>query len=132
MWFATLIVFLALLYVVFPLDFDFVPVVGRIDDLIIVILAAYYNWKKKKVIDAMAGAGPRRKGPGGERGRDPDAWVYGDGGDPYRLLGVDPGDDVALSYGLEQHRIPWGVSYGDVEDGAAVFHVDSDFAIDTN
>ena len=35
------------------------------------------------------------------------------------------GDDVAIAYEMVNHRIVWGASYGVVEEGEAVFHVDS-------
>jgi S-adenosylmethionine hydrolase len=46
---------------------------------------------------------------------------------PEDLAGLDlgPGDDVALSVGMASHRVPWGVSYGSVDEGDAVLHVDS-------
>lgn len=40
-------------------------------------------------------------------------------------VGLGPGDDVTVSFGLENHRIPWGVSYGAVEQGESVIHIDS-------
>jgi S-adenosylmethionine hydrolase len=46
---------------------------------------------------------------------------------PEDLAGLDlvPGDDIALSFGAANHRVRWGVSYGSVEEGEAVIHVDS-------
>ncbi|MGI9528679.1 MAG: SAM hydrolase/SAM-dependent halogenase family protein [Acidimicrobiia bacterium] len=35
------------------------------------------------------------------------------------------GDDVAVAYEMVNHRIVWGASYGVVEQGEAVLHVDS-------
>ena len=35
------------------------------------------------------------------------------------------GDDVAVAYEMMNHRIVWGASYGAVEEGEAVLHVDS-------
>ena len=93
MRFATLLILLALLYVIFPWDLDFVPVVGRIDDLIVVLLAISSYWKKKKIIDNMGGAGPRREGPAEEPDQEGGAGGERHEGDPYQLLGVDPGDD---------------------------------------
>ena len=93
MWFATLLIVLALLYVIFPWDLDFLPVVGRIDDVIVVLLAFYYYWKKKKIIDSMAGGGTRREGAAGGSARRSRSDEEEGEGDPYRLLGVDPGDD---------------------------------------
>ena len=40
-------------------------------------------------------------------------------------LGLEQGDDVTLAYELATHRIPWLTSYGSVESGEPVFHVDS-------
>ncbi len=40
-------------------------------------------------------------------------------------LGVSPGDDVMVSAGMHEFRITWGTSYGSVEEGEAVVHVDS-------
>jgi hypothetical protein len=46
---------------------------------------------------------------------------------PEDLGGLDlhPGDDVTISVGMASHRVPWGVSYGSVDEGDAVLHVDS-------
>lgn len=41
------------------------------------------------------------------------------------LLDLGPGDDVAVSFELMQHRIVWGDTYGSVDVGEAVLHVDS-------
>jgi S-adenosyl-L-methionine hydrolase (adenosine-forming) len=40
-------------------------------------------------------------------------------------LGLSIGDDVVVSASMHEFRIPWGVSYGSVEEGEAVVHVDS-------
>jgi S-adenosylmethionine hydrolase len=40
-------------------------------------------------------------------------------------LGLEPGDDILVSYGVESHRVVWGVSYGAVDEGEPVIHVDS-------
>ena len=40
-------------------------------------------------------------------------------------LELGPGDDIALRYEMSNHRITWGETYGAVEEGEAVFHVDS-------
>jgi S-adenosylmethionine hydrolase len=47
------------------------------------------------------------------------------GPDDLSALGLDPGDDVAVSYELAKHRIVWGETFGSVEPGEAVVHVDS-------
>jgi DnaJ like chaperone protein len=70
----------AVLYFIVPWDFDFVPVAGRVDDLILLGLALMYAWKQKK---ARVGADPGRAGAEGGR--------TGDGAgaeDPYTVLGV--------------------------------------------
>jgi S-adenosylmethionine hydrolase len=40
-------------------------------------------------------------------------------------LDLQPGDDVAMFLEMMNHRIVWGETYGSVEDGEAVIHVDS-------
>jgi len=40
-------------------------------------------------------------------------------------FGLDEGDDVSVAYEMMNHRILWGSSYGAVEEGEAVLHVDS-------
>ena len=40
-------------------------------------------------------------------------------------LQLAPGDDVLMSHNTLDHRVGWGESYGSVEEGEAVFHVDS-------
>ncbi|MGI9665590.1 MAG: SAM hydrolase/SAM-dependent halogenase family protein [Acidimicrobiia bacterium] len=40
-------------------------------------------------------------------------------------LELSPGDDVSLAYEMSNHRILWGETYGAVDEGEAVFHVDS-------
>lgn len=40
-------------------------------------------------------------------------------------LGLAVGDDVIVSASMAEFRITWGVSYGSVDDGEAVVHVDS-------
>jgi S-adenosyl-L-methionine hydrolase (adenosine-forming) len=40
-------------------------------------------------------------------------------------LDLGPGDDVAVSYEMVSHRVVWGDTYGAVEVGEAVLHVDS-------
>ncbi len=40
-------------------------------------------------------------------------------------LELSTGDDVLMSHNVIEHRVRWGVSYGSVEEGEAVFHVDS-------
>jgi S-adenosylmethionine hydrolase len=40
-------------------------------------------------------------------------------------LGISLGDDVMVSFNMEETRVPWGSTYGDVDEGQAVIHVDS-------
>lgn len=40
-------------------------------------------------------------------------------------LGMSLGDDVSVSFNMEEARIPWGSTYGDVAEGEPVLHVDS-------
>jgi S-adenosylmethionine hydrolase len=40
-------------------------------------------------------------------------------------LEIEEGDDVLVSFNMEEFRIVWGSTYGDVEEGEAVVHVDS-------
>ncbi len=40
-------------------------------------------------------------------------------------MGLSVGDDVLLSASMTEYRITWGVSYGSVEEGEPVIHVDS-------
>jgi S-adenosylmethionine hydrolase len=41
------------------------------------------------------------------------------------VLGMSLGDDVSVSFNMEESRIPWGSTYGDVAEGEPVLHVDS-------
>jgi hypothetical protein len=47
------------------------------------------------------------------------------GPDDLTALGLDQGDDVTVSYELANHRIVWGETFGSVDDGEAVVHIDS-------
>jgi len=40
-------------------------------------------------------------------------------------IGVEQGDDVSVTYEMVRHRITWGGTYGDADEGEAVVHVDS-------
>lgn len=40
-------------------------------------------------------------------------------------LGLSIGDDVSIGREMMDHRIPWRSTYGDVEEGEAIIHVDS-------
>jgi hypothetical protein len=41
------------------------------------------------------------------------------------VLGISMGDDVSVSFNMEESRIPWRSTYGDVAEGGPVLHVDS-------
>lgn len=47
------------------------------------------------------------------------------GPDDLRSFGMDEGDDVSVAFEMVNHRVKWGTSYGDVDDGEAVVHIDS-------
>ena len=76
----------ALLYLVVPWDFDFIPVAGRLDDLIVLFLAFNYAWKRRKLSPEMTtgGAGEEAKEAAGETVEEEEK-------DPYLLLGVEKG-----------------------------------------
>lgn len=40
-------------------------------------------------------------------------------------LDLNEGDDVVMSVEMREHRLVWGATYGDVEEGEAILHVDS-------
>jgi hypothetical protein len=40
-------------------------------------------------------------------------------------LEIKEGDDVLVSFNMEESRVVWGSTYGDVEEGEAIIHVDS-------
>lgn len=40
-------------------------------------------------------------------------------------LGLNPGDTVTVNVGSTVHSVPWVTSYGDVEEGEVLLHVDS-------
>lgn len=100
MWPAVLLLTAALLYVIFPWDFDFVPFVGRLDDLLFVLLALYYYRKRKRALGGRGGASEaRREGPSEKR--ESGETMRGEESDPYLLLGVDRGDgedDIKRAY----------------------------------
>ena len=81
-----LVVMGALLYLLVPWDLDFIPVAGRFDDLLVLLLALNYAWKRWKS-SAAAPAGDREAGKEREKGEDP----AGEETDPYRLLGIEKG-----------------------------------------
>ena len=41
------------------------------------------------------------------------------------LLGIDPGSDVKVTVGTRDHAVPWVVTYGEVEPGKPLLHIDS-------
>jgi S-adenosylmethionine hydrolase len=45
--------------------------------------------------------------------------------DDLSALALAEGDDVLLSFNMEEFRVVWGSTYGDVEEGEAIVHVDS-------
>ena len=45
--------------------------------------------------------------------------------DDLDALGMSLGDDVVVSFNMEETRIPWRSTYGDVDEGEPVVHVDS-------
>lgn len=47
------------------------------------------------------------------------------GPDDLVAAGLSVGDDVIVGVSMQEFRITWGTSYGSVEDGEAVIHVDS-------
>lgn len=47
------------------------------------------------------------------------------GPDDLSAIGLEAGGDVSVAWEMIEHRIVWGGSYGDVEDGEAVVHIDS-------
>lgn len=77
----------ALLYLIIPWDFDFIPIAGRLDDLLVLFLAFNYAWKRKKSSGESPAGGP------GERGEA--ETVEEEEKDPYRLLGVEEGASEA-------------------------------------
>lgn len=83
----------ALLYLIIPWDFDFIPVAGRLDDLLVLLLAFNYAWKMKK-------SSPAGTAGGAEAGDEGDT-VAEEETDPYRLLGVKRGaseEEVRKAY----------------------------------
>lgn len=80
------------MYVILPWDLDFIPVLGRLDDAAIMLLAVAYWWKryqdlKKRPVggSGRGSGGASGRGPGGSAERD-------DQEDPYLVLGVRQDD----------------------------------------
>lgn len=90
MWPAVLLLAAAIIYVIFPGDFDFVPFFGRLDDLLFVMLALYYYRKRKRAMGGFGGFSGQQAESSRERGSPP---PKEEEGDPYLLLGVDGSDD---------------------------------------
>lgn len=47
------------------------------------------------------------------------------GPDDLSDIGLEVGSDVSVGWEMMEHRIAWGDTYGSVEDGEAVLHIDS-------
>lgn len=45
--------------------------------------------------------------------------------DDLGALGLTQGDDVLVSFNAEEFRVQWGSTYGDVDEGEPIIHVDS-------
>jgi DnaJ-domain-containing protein 1 len=89
-WRAALWLIAAVVYFIAPWDLDFIPVVGRLDDLFFLALAGYYFWKQPQ----SAGGNARRR-PAAEPAPDSPGRRGARGeADPYRLFGVSEHDDV--------------------------------------
>lgn len=68
----------ALIYVILPWDFDFIPLAGRVDDLLVLGFALWYAWKAHSSVRGGKGEGESPPPPPGDAGAD----------DPYEILGV--------------------------------------------
>ena len=90
MWPAVLLLAAALLYVIFPGDLDFIPVFGRLDDLLFVILALYYYRRRKRELQSSGGSAGRQGEQRAAGSRDRPSPGEGD---PYTVLGVRREDD---------------------------------------
>jgi hypothetical protein len=89
-WVATLLVIAAIVYFIMPWDLDFVPVIGRLDDLFFLAFAGYYYWKRSKGLGDATRRGPTpRNAPAGAA---PPADQSEE--DLYRLFGVSRKDDA--------------------------------------
>jgi uncharacterized membrane protein YkvA (DUF1232 family) len=88
-----LIVAGALLYLVVPWDLDFIPIAGRLDDLLVLYLALNYAWKRRKAASADSAAGSEGRREDGGKGEEEK--------DPYRVLEVERGaseEQIRKSY----------------------------------
>jgi DnaJ-domain-containing protein 1 len=72
----------ALLYLILPWDFDFVPLAGRLDDLFLLGLALWYAWKTRPSGSA-----------GGEGEPTEQRSDEGSSEDPFEVLGIERGAD---------------------------------------
>jgi len=89
-WQATLLIIAAVAYFIMPWDFDFIPVVGRLDDLIFLALAGYYYWKRP-----ISRSGRTWRRPtAADSPTDPAFSGEQSEADPYRLFGVSRADDA--------------------------------------
>ena len=80
----------ALVYVILPWDFDFIPLAGRIDDVLVLSFALWYAWKMRPA--ARRSARGRTSVPPEEDGEPTD---------PYEILGVAKSasaDEVKKAY----------------------------------
>lgn len=88
-WRAALWLIAATVYLIVPWDLDFIPVIGRLDDLFFLALAGYYFWKQPQA----PGGGARRKSAAGHATGGPDRPAAAGEEDPYLLFGVSAQDD---------------------------------------
>lgn len=79
-WTALLLLLAAVVYFIVPWDLDFLPVVGRLDDLALLLFAALNYWR-------LAVGGRRRRRPAEEQERRRERRAP----DPAAVLGVDGG-----------------------------------------
>lgn len=89
-WQTVALMIAAIVYFVLPWDLDFVPVVGRLDDLVFLAVAGYYYWKQTRHLGGAAGRRPSAERPSTA---PPPPGAQRDG-DPYRLFGVSRSADA--------------------------------------
>ena len=87
---ATLLMIAAVVYFVVPWDFDFLPVVGRLDDLLFLALAGYYYLKQPK----NRGARTWRRPSAADAPTDPAGSGESRDADPYRVFGLSRAADA--------------------------------------
>lgn len=85
---ALLLLLAAVVYFVLPWDLDFIPVLGRVDDVVILLLALANYWKRS----GLGGARKSRRAPGSRGASGGPAQGTGPAGgeDPHAVLGVGP------------------------------------------